>query len=583
MGYNVEKNVQMLIYLMKKHGVKKVIASPGATNVTFVGSLQSDPYFEIYSAVDERSAAYIACGMAAESGEAVAISCTGATASRNYVPALTEAYYRKLPVLAITSTQYAGRIGHLVPQVIDRSVIQNDIAVESVYLNTINTEEEEWDCNVKINRALLALHHHGGGPVHINLETMYSGDFSVTELNEWRVINRIERTDDFPEITGKKVGIFVGAHARWNAKEIEAVDAFCEKYNAVVFCDHTSNYNGKYRIQYNLQDCQQCTFIHTSEMDLLIDIGEVSGAYMSLKPADVWRVSLDGKIKDPWKKISKIFEMSEYEFFSYYACLAKDRPLNTSYYDECAQVDSDIRKQMPELPFSNAWVAQHMSHLIPADSILHLGILNSLRNWNFFHVDESVTGYCNTGGFGIDGIMSTFLGSSLASPKKLHFCVLGDLAFFYDMNALANHHVNANMRILLINNGCGAEFKNYSHFAARFGDDADPFIAAKGHHGRKSKYLVKHYAEDLGFKYLSAENKEEFLQNVEYFVSTESYDAPVVFEVFTDDHDESAALWKMHRVVADPPSSKDIAKNAVKNMLGENGVSLLKKVLRGSK
>lgn len=71
--------------------------------MTFIGSIQNDSWFEIYSSVDERSAAYLACGLAAETGEPVVISCTGATASRNYMPGLTEAYYRKLPVLAITS------------------------------------------------------------------------------------------------------------------------------------------------------------------------------------------------------------------------------------------------------------------------------------------------------------------------------------------------------------------------------------------------------------------------------------------------------------------------------------------------
>ena len=111
MNYTVEKHTQILIALLKAHRIKKIIASPGATNVCLVGSLQSDPYFEIYSSVDERSAAYIACGMAAASGEPVVLTCTGSTASRNYIPGLTEAYYRKLPVLAITSSQHFGRVG----------------------------------------------------------------------------------------------------------------------------------------------------------------------------------------------------------------------------------------------------------------------------------------------------------------------------------------------------------------------------------------------------------------------------------------------------------------------------------------
>lgn len=99
--YTSEKGTLCLISLLKAHGVKKVIASPGTTNHVFVASIQSDPWFELYSSVDERSAAYIACGMSAESGEPVVITCTGATASRNYLSGLTEAYYRKLSLIHI--------------------------------------------------------------------------------------------------------------------------------------------------------------------------------------------------------------------------------------------------------------------------------------------------------------------------------------------------------------------------------------------------------------------------------------------------------------------------------------------------
>ena len=90
--YTSERNAQILIYLMKEYGIKKIIVSPGATNASFVYSVQQDSFFDVYSAPDERSAAYMACGMAEESGEIVALSCTGATASRNYIPGLTEAY-----------------------------------------------------------------------------------------------------------------------------------------------------------------------------------------------------------------------------------------------------------------------------------------------------------------------------------------------------------------------------------------------------------------------------------------------------------------------------------------------------------
>ena len=64
--YSDEKNILLMVALLKAHNIRRVIASPGTTNITFIGSLMHDPFFEMYSSVDERSAAYIACGMAEE-------------------------------------------------------------------------------------------------------------------------------------------------------------------------------------------------------------------------------------------------------------------------------------------------------------------------------------------------------------------------------------------------------------------------------------------------------------------------------------------------------------------------------------
>lgn len=165
--YSDEKNVQILIALLKAHGIRKIIASPGATNINFVASLQHDGGFEIFSAVDERGAAYMAAGMAFESGEPVVITCTGATASRNYLPALTEAYHRKLPVLAVTASQDLSVRGNLSPQFIDRSNPPAESVILSVTLPHIpeNDSTAEWRANLDVNNALLSLRNSpkGGG------------------------------------------------------------------------------------------------------------------------------------------------------------------------------------------------------------------------------------------------------------------------------------------------------------------------------------------------------------------------------------------------------------------------------------
>lgn len=348
--YSNERSIQILISLLKQHGIKKCVVSPGATNVTFVASLQQDDFFELYSSVDERSAAYIACGIAAESGEPVVLSCTGATASRNYIPGLTEAYYRKLPVLAVTSTQDVTRVGHLRAQVIDRSVIQNDIALLSEHIPITNDATTEWSNTIKINRAILELKHRGGGPVHLNLTTTYSKDYSVKELPVAKMIRRICRGDEFPSLPQGRVAVFVGAHVKLSDAETQALDAFCSSHNAVVICDHTSGYKGKYRVQAALLVTQGKSISNLAIMDLLIHIGEVSGAYYSLFPKTVWRVNPDGELRDAYQRLSCVFEMSEQYFFEHYIDEAKGS--FTSYRDAFNEQLSVLRNKIPDnLPF----------------------------------------------------------------------------------------------------------------------------------------------------------------------------------------------------------------------------------------
>lgn len=574
--YTDERNMQMLIYLMKKHGIKKVIVSPGTTNITFVASIQQDPWFEIYSCVDERSAAYMACGMATESGEPVALSCTGATASRNYIPGLTEAFYRKLPVLAITATQHIGKIGHNVPQVIDRTNPLNDICVYSATIPTIHDNEDEWAYSIKINEALLELIHNGGGPVHLNMVTQYSDNFDVKQLPPTRVINRITYKDEFPSLAGKQIGIFVGNHQPWNSELTEVVDRFCENYNSVVLCDHTSNYHGKYKIMASLITSQSSYDSPVRHLDILIDIGNVSGAYLSLSPKEVWRVNPDGKIRDTFRCLSHVFEMDEMIFFKNYLNEKHDEN-NDSYYDEWKKEYSKLYgKISDDIPFSNIWIAKNTVSKLPEFSTLHLGILNSLRSWNFFEISDTIDCYCNTGGFGIDGVVSSLIGASLVNKNKLYFCVVGDLAYFYDLNATGNRHIGNNLRILLINNGEGTEFKNYNHKGAKFGEDTDEYIAAARHYGNQSKDLVRHYAQDLGFKYLKATTKNEYLENLDEFVDSK-IERPILFEVFTYNKDESDALYIINHL---EKNIKGTAKQFVKKTIGQKGINQIKKIIK---
>lgn len=572
-GYTDEKNIQILIALLKAHGIKKIIVSPGTTNITFVASIMYDSWFELYSSVDERSAAYIACGLAVESGEPVCLSCTGATASRNYLPGLTEAYYRKLPVLAITASQHTAKIGQNVAQVIDRSQMQNDVVNYSCTLPFVHSDEDRWDCELKVNAAILALKRNGGGPAHINMQQTYSKNFTVKTLPKVNKISRYAYGDAYPSLPSGKIAIWVGNHNRMSERLTNAIDAFCEKNNALVFCDHTSGYYGKYKINAAIRE-QQIQNIKENP-DLLVYIGNVSGAYYG-QAKNVWRVNEDGEFRDLFKAVRNVFALKEEIFFEYYAERSNGNA-GTTYYENMKHSVGDIRNKIPELPFSNAWCAQNSIKKIPTNSIVHFGILNSLRSWNFFDLPEGVEGFSNTGGFGIDGNLSSCVGSCLASSHKLHFCILGDLAFFYDLNVLGNRHLPANLRILLFNNGIGAEFKNFSHPGAAFKDDADAFIAAGGHFGNKSKTLVKNLAENLNIEYLCATEKKEYLENIDNFFNPNVKQRPVLFEVFTASQDESDALEIILNLDI---HIGGVSKKIAKKMLGDKGIQAVKKILK---
>lgn len=577
--YSDEKNIQIVISLLKANGIKKIVASPGATNFSFVGSLQHDPWFEIYSSVDERSAAYIACGLAAESSEPVVLTCTGSTASRNYLPGLTEAYYRKLPVLAITSHQGKDRLGQLIFQNIDRSNPPHDAVKLSVELPVIKDERDEAFVTMEANKAILELRRNGGGPVHINMFTTYSRDFSVRELPPVRVMKRVQAWDAMPEMPKGNICVYVGSHVQFTAEQTEAVDRFCATHDAIVICDHTSGYYGKYHLLPTLAQLQRVETLFET-FDLMIHIGEVSAATFAgtVPVKEIWRVSEDGELRDPFKKLTTVFQMSELSFFKHYS---SEKSNKHDSIDKYRELFAEIYNHIPELPFSNIWTASELSKRLPKGSLFHISASNSRRCWNMFHLPEEVQCTSNVGCCGIDGCTSSMIGSSLASPNRLCYLVTGDLAFFYDLNSLGNRHIGNNIRIILINNAIGAEFKLSQHFCYKFGETADSYMAAAGHFGAKSPVLVKHYAEDLGFQYLSANNKEEFLIALETFTTPETTDKPMILEVFTTHENENNALRLMTNINCDAKTAlKNKVTDAIRSVAGETGIKVIKNILK---
>jgi len=317
------------------------------------------------------------------------------------------------------------------------------------------------------------------------------------------------------------------------------------------------------------------------DIDLLIHIGEESvddNTRRVLKNVkEVWRVSPDGEIRDTFKKLSNIFEMTESTFFDFYASLS-DRN-ESGYRNECIERKKQIAEMLPELPFSSIFVASQLVPVLPVNSVIHFGLSDSIRAWSLFDLPKGIRASCNSGCRGIDGCVSALIGASLANQDKLYFAVVGDLTFFYDLNVLGNRHVGNNVRILVVNNDGGNIFRHNGHPSQTWlgYENANLYIAAGGHFGNKSPEFVKNMAENLGFEYLHATNKETFEKSSLRFVTPQITDKPMLFEVFTTCKDDSDAFSLMENILLD---AKDHAKEAIKQIIGEQGTAFVKRLIK---
>jgi 2-succinyl-5-enolpyruvyl-6-hydroxy-3-cyclohexene-1-carboxylate synthase len=147
--------------------------------------------------------------------------------------------------------------------------------------------------------------------------------------------------------------------------------------------------------------------------------------------------------------------------------------------------------------------------------------------------------YCNRGVNGIEGSLSTAAGFSLVAhptpntqhltPNTQHltptFCIIGDLSFFYDQNALWNQNLRGNLRILLLNNGKGGIFDTLPGLEQS--PARDRLVAAQ--HSTSAEGICRQ--SNVGYR--RAENMQQMQQGIDWLITTES-SHPLLLEVMTD-------------------------------------------------
>jgi len=380
----------------------------------------------------------------------------------------------------------------------------------------------------------------GGAPYHINVYSAFEGQCTQDVLPTTRRIKYYSAESSLPRVPDGKVALFIGSDYQMSNELSSLIDSFCDCHDSVVFTDLTSNYRGRYywnSFRLLHQDGYKTPFT----FDLIIHLGAISSTYYSFKGNQCWRVDGSGKLQNYFGGLTALFCMSELFFFRHYA-KGDDANLQCTH----TVLPSLLReaRNIPiceiELPFSNLWIAQKLHTLLPRESNLHLAIFNSLRSWNYFDIDPSIRVFANVGGFGIDGCTSAAVGSALANPHRQNLLITGDLAFFYDMNVLGLRHFPANLKILLINNGCGCEMRMKNNIGSSFPHENDLYCSAMDHYvGTEGKSPAGVFAESLGLRYACARSKEDFIAACDAFLNAEQQ-AWVMEAVIEEQNDVTA-------------------------------------------
>lgn len=584
MNFPKFKTFQILIPILKAYNISHIVISPGSRMREFVLAVEEDPFFTTYDVTDERSAAYFALGLSQELKKPVVITCTSSTATTNYVPGVTEAFYQGVPLVVLTGDRDPYMLGQQEDQMINQVGMYDRVVRKSVTLPIVrNDKEDKWYCERLLNEALLELDHHKSGPIHINVPVpaviYWDKDKEIEQYPSVKVIHRyyfdgsdeLQLADKAKELSNaQKILILAGQHT--GNFDVSLLEQFFEKYNGVIHAEHMGNVccKGKLNIAALSESISEDCF-DEYQPDIVISFHGTMAITRGLKERlrtkhfEHWLIDEKGEVVDAYKNLTSIFECTPETFFKYFVGKAPaTQKNNLVYYNKW--LSKQEQAVPPQVEYSNVSVIGHFLKKMPANSLLHLSILNSIRISHYFNLPTGTKVYSNVGTDGIDGCLSSFFGQSVATEKEC-FIIVGDLSFFYDMNSLRIKHIKPNVHILLINNHGGNEF---------YLQELKP-TTPQGL-GASHTNAAQGWAESLGYKYLKASNEEEFLSHLDEFVQ-KGNSHPVLFEVFTDQMADRHAVSSMrtfYRYLFDKNAS---VKKAVKNMVGENTIKSIKNFL----
>lgn len=544
-----------LLALLKAHHIRDIVISPGSRHYAFTRSLEFDKSFKLYSVVDERSAAFFALGLIQATGKPAAVICTSGSASLNYGSAVAEAYYQSLPLIVLTADRLPELLDQSEDQMLNQTEIYHGFIRFGGQLKRVKDSRDLWYCNRVVNEALLAATQGSRGPVHLNIpiESHTDVKFDRAHLPVVRKIHRhsIEELSDRPDplptrLSGKRIVFAYGQSPPPSAAEIELLENFLLQHDAVCIADHLSNLPSRIAAKRTMMLLRTpSTREAIAAADIVITAGGNSTHLDELKTllresdAEHWRIDPDGRINDPFRSLTDVFTMTISEFLRASTPAPRLSLPQHKYANRIRSIEAQL--PMPDCDdFGETAAIGALMSRIPPGSALHISNSAPIRMAHLFPIDD-VEVQCNRGVNGIDGCMSTAVGYAAASDRDTYL-IIGDLTFFYDMNALGIRHISPSLRILVVNNGGGAVM--HSPLPLDYSNRAGRHVSAE------HTLTTEGWVTSLGLAYRSAVDSTSLANGMEWLVSDDEA-RPKVLEVHTDRLKDIQQLKDVYRSLSD--------------------------------
>ena len=519
-----------LVAIAAKSGIKNAILSPGSRCAPLTLAFVRHGGIHCRTIPDERSAAFVALGMAQQLEKAVVLVCTSGSAALNYAPAVAEAFFQQVPLLIIT----ADRPKEWIDQYDGQTVRQEEIYGKHVkasfnFPDEFSHPDKVWHAHRISREAINLCQSFPPGPVHINIplrEPFYPKKDEIYEYDEEIPVQEIFRGNtilsDEDNIKLKaslskfnKI-LIVPGQQRPNEKIKEILEKISSQNQAIVVTDGISNLTFAKSITFHDHFLTSALEGEEIRPDLILSFGKsiISKSlklFLRKSGAAHWHVQEAGYVADTYQHLTKQIQISPLNFLTFLS--ENNTTADLPFTEKWKALDRDISGKLGGV-LDGADFGEYQSFhkiipYLPPNSKLHLSNSMAVRYYNFLGVkNPDYEVICNRGTSGIDGSNSTAVGCTFTTKDPVTL-ITGDMAFFYDRNAFWHNYSMPNLRIIVLNNHAGGIFRLIDGPGQQ--PELEEFFETK------QALDAEHICKELGFKYFRAENEETLGEIMETF------------------------------------------------------------------